>query len=55
MTENPVIDADKPVRYMMRFFDRLDDPDRNRLTMPEFVQAIGDSLGRRAMTATGIG
>jgi hypothetical protein len=55
VTKYPVIDADELVCNVMRFFDCLDDSDGNRLSLPDSLQPLRQSLRSRPMTATGIG
>ena len=53
--QHPVVNVYQLFGDVMRFFDRLDDPDRRRLALPKLLKPIGDRLRRRPMPAAGVG
>src|SRR5437867_3746167 len=54
MPQDPVIEADELLCYVMRFFNTANDPYRSRSAVPKFLQSMGDRLRRRTVSAAGV-
>src|SRR5688500_17190985 len=50
----PVVNAHKLVRHVMRFLDRLDNPNGDRFAMPKSLQTHRQRVGSRTVSAAGV-